>query len=93
MITIVRQATVAISNGIHARPSHAIVSIAVDFNAKVRLHFESRSADAKSILSVMTLGAPHGAVIEIHATGDDAEAAAAAIVELLERDGEVNSAD
>ncbi|MBC8369812.1 MAG: HPr family phosphocarrier protein [Planctomycetes bacterium] len=91
MTTIVRQATVAIPNGIHARPSHAIVSLAVDFEATVYLHFDSRSADAKSILSVMTLGAPYGAQVELHGEGVDAAAAIEAIVSLIENSNEVGS--
>jgi phosphocarrier protein len=84
MTTIVRQATVAIADGIHARPSHAIVDLAVDFDASVRLHFDGRSADSKSILSVMTLGAPFGAVVELHGEGADAELAVNAIADLIE---------
>jgi phosphotransferase system HPr (HPr) family protein len=84
MSSIVRQATVAIANGIHARPSHAIVSLAVSYDADLRLVFDGRQADAKSILAVMTLGAPFGASVEIHAQGADAEVASKAVVEFLE---------
>jgi len=84
MTTVVRQATVAIADGIHARPSHAIVSLAVDFDASVRLHFDGRAADSKSILSVMTLGAPFGSLIELRGEGVDAEQAVDAIANLIE---------
>ena len=84
MTTVVRQATVAIADGIHARPSHAIVSLAVDFDANVRLHFDGRVADTKSILSVMTLGAPFGSMIELRGEGVDAEQAVDAIANLIE---------
>lgn len=81
--TIVLKATVANAHGIHARPSHAIVSAAVDFNAAIELHCDGRVADARSILSVMTLGAGLGAEVEVHATGPQAEEAASRMVELL----------
>ena len=81
--TIVRKAKVVNVNGIHARPSHAIVSAAVDFEASIELHFDGRVADARSILSVMTLGATKGAEIEVHASGPQAEAAAERMVEIL----------
>ena len=84
MTTIVRQATVAIADGIHARPSHTIVSLAVDFDASVRLHFDGRNADSKSILSVMTLGAPFGSMIELRGEGVDAEQAVDAMANLIE---------
>ncbi len=74
----------AISNGIHARPSHALVSLAVGYDSEIQLRFDGRSADAKSILAVMTLGAPCGAHVEIAATGADATQAANAVVALLE---------
>jgi len=84
MTTVVRQATVAIADGIHARPSHAIVSLAVDFEASVHLHFDGRVADTKSILSVMTLGAPFGSMIELRGEGVDAEQAVDAMANLIE---------
>ena len=90
--TIVRKAKVVNAHGIHARPSHAIVSAAVDFDATIELHHAGRVADARSILSVMTLGATQGAEIEVHASGPQAEAAADRIVEiLLAADGEAQA--
>lgn len=81
--TVVRKAKVVNADGIHARPSHAIVSAAVDFEATIELHCDGRVADARSILSVMTLGAVKGAEVEVHAKGPQAEAAAARMVEIL----------
>lgn len=90
--TIVLKAKVVNAHGIHARPSHAIVSAAVDFDATIELHLAGRVADARSILSVMTLGATQGAEIEVHATGPQAEAAANRMVEiLLSADGEAHA--
>ena len=87
--TVVRVAVVANAAGLHARPSHAVVSAARDFRAEIFLHCGGRSADARSILSVMTLGAAQGAEVEIRATGDDAEAAVQALAALLADDGPV----
>ncbi len=81
--TIVRKAKVVNTHGIHARPSHAIVSAGIDFEATIELHCDGRVADARSILSVMTLGAAHGAEIEVHASGPQAEQAAVKMVEIL----------
>ncbi len=77
------RAVVANASGVHARPSHAIVSAAQDFDAEIELHCRGRRAAARSILAVMTLGAECGAEIEVRATGPDAAAAAQKIVELL----------
>jgi phosphocarrier protein len=76
-------AVVANPHGIHARPSHAIVVAAQGFAAQIFLEFEGRRADARSILSVMTLGAPCGARITVRADGPDAAGAVEAILALL----------
>lgn len=77
-------ATVANPHGIHARPSHALVTAAAGFDARVELEWQGRCADARSILSVMTLGAPGGARITVRAQGPQAVAAVAALVAILE---------
>ncbi len=76
-------AVVASSHGVHARPSHALVTTAAAFDAKVELEFSGRRADARSILSVMTLGAPAGATVIVRAVGPQAAQAVAALLEIL----------
>lgn len=77
------RAVVANPSGVHARPSHAIVSAAQNFESEIELNCRGRRAPARSILAVMTLGAECGAEIEVRATGPDAAAAAEKMVELL----------
>jgi len=81
--SVVREVEVVNPLGIHARPSHAIVSTASRFAAAVQLRGADRVADARSILSVMTLGAVQGTRLRIEAQGADAEAAADALAELF----------
>jgi phosphocarrier protein HPr len=69
--------------GIHARPSHALVTAAAGFASRIQLEYQGRRADARSILSVMTLGAPMGATVNVRAEGPDADAAVAAMLEIL----------
>ncbi|MFQ5748159.1 MAG: HPr family phosphocarrier protein [Planctomycetota bacterium] len=83
---IVREVVVSHSQGIHARPSHAIVATASRFRSRVALTVGDRRADAKSILSVMTLGAIQGSRLKIETQGPDAREAAEALVELVEKD-------
>lgn len=83
MATAVREVTVVNEQGVHARPSHAIVECASRFDAVIRLIHEDRRADARSILSVMTLGAARGARIRIEAAGSQAEEAASALAALF----------
>ncbi len=70
--------------GLHARPSHALVKLAGEFDAKIRLCLDGRTSDAGSILSVMTLGAAAGSKIRIETEGTDAKTALVAMVELFQ---------
>ena len=68
--------TVRIVNprGLHARPCHALVSTALEFESTLRVSCSGREADGKSILSLMTLNAPVGSELELVAEGNDAQA-------------------
>lgn len=77
-------AVVANPHGVHARPSHALVTAATAFAARIELEWDGRRADARSILSVMTLGAPAGARVTVRAQGPDAARAVAALLAILE---------
>ena len=59
--------------GVHARPCHAIVSIAMQFDGELRVRCGERDVNAKSILELMTLNACHGSVLEFRATGNGAD--------------------
>jgi len=62
--------------GLHARPAALFVQQAAAFSSTIRLSCGERTADGKSILGVLQLGASAGSTVEIRAEGDDAEAAA-----------------
>ena len=68
--------TVRIVNpkGMHARPCHAFVSTALEFEARLRVALGDREVEGKSILSLMTLEAPAGTELLLVAEGPDAEA-------------------
>lgn len=82
-LTAVGSTKVANPHGIHARPSHSIVTAAQGFSARIELEYEGRRADARSILAIMTLGAPCGATVTVRTQGPDAESALAAILHLV----------
>lgn len=76
--------------GLHARPASVFVQAAGKFESEITVTCEDRSANAKSILTVLTLGAHKGAEITIAAEGADAQEAVDALVELVENNfGEV----
>jgi phosphotransferase system HPr (HPr) family protein len=73
-------------SGLHARPAALFVRTAGQFGSKVTVANPAAGkgpVDAKSILSVLTLGVSSGTEIEVSAEGDDAEAAIAAISEAV----------
>lgn len=77
--------TVEIVNrlGLHARASAKLVTLASKFSADVRLKKDGREVSAKSIMGVMMLAAANGSQVTLVAEGEDAEAAIAALAELV----------
>ena len=69
--------------GLHARPAALFVQKAGTFSSKIRLTCGDRSADGKSILGVLQLGASAGSHVTIHAEGDDAHAAVEALTTFI----------
>lgn len=74
--------------GMHARPAVKLTKLAKRFQAQISIR-ASEAADwinAKSVAKVMALRAPRNSIIEIKALGDDAQAAVAALVDLVAAD-------
>ena len=65
--------------GLHARPAAEFVKTAAKYDASVHVN----GVDAKSLLAIMALALPKGATVSIDATGQDAQAAVDALVELV----------
>ncbi len=76
---------VAIENrmGLHARPAAQFVSTANRFASDIQVRKEDKSANAKSINQVATLGARFGDEIAITASGPDAQEALAELQALV----------
>ncbi|HUF05090.1 MAG TPA: HPr family phosphocarrier protein [Aridibacter sp.] len=72
--------------GLHARAAALVVKRAADFESSVMLIREDKSvyADAKSILSVLSLAASNGLELAIEVEGPDEESAFAAMSKLFE---------
>jgi phosphocarrier protein len=69
--------------GIHARPAHALATLASRFQANIEIVRDGTVADGKSILAIMTLAAECGAELVLRACGPDAEQAVAAMEQLI----------
>lgn len=61
--------------GLHVRPAAQIVAMTSEFDSDIRLNYEDRSVDGKSILGLLVLAAPHGARLHVQLNGPDEEAA------------------
>jgi len=81
--TVTKHVRVTFEHGIHARPAAWIADCARGFKAEVVLESRQRSADARSAVSLMTLGVHAGDEVTIRASGEDADAAAAALEALI----------
>jgi len=71
--------------GLHARAAAQLVRLASGFQSKIKLVRTDNSviADAKSILSVLTLAASKGVELEIEIEGEDEPAAFEAVQEIF----------
>ncbi len=78
-MVVQRSATIVNRHGLHARPCTRLVEIANRFRSQVTIRCGPISANAKSVLSLLGLSAPHQAVLEFEVVGDDEEEAAAAL--------------
>ena len=70
-------------SGFHARPAGLFVKTASRFRSVIKVVNGKQSADGKSILALMLLGATPGAEITIEAQGEDEAEALNALAELI----------
>lgn len=76
--------------GMHARPAVKLTKLAKKFQAQIAIRVSDAGAidwiNAKSVAKVMAMRAARDSIIEIRAIGVDAEAAVAALVNLVATD-------
>ncbi|AUM01312.1 MAG TPA: HPr family phosphocarrier protein [Pseudothauera hydrothermalis] len=77
------QAPIINKLGLHARASAKLTQTASGFESEVWLERNGRRVNAKSIMGVMMLAAARGSTVTVETAGPDADAALAAIVELI----------
>jgi phosphotransferase system HPr (HPr) family protein len=77
-------------NGLHARPATNFVGLAQQFNSEVVLIKGERQANAKSILSLMTLNIQANDIVTIQAAGVDEDDAVEALLALAGRNFDVS---
>ena len=70
--------------GLHARPAGAISKVAKEFKSNITVGLLEKTADAKRLLSLMSLGAVHGSELVFKIEGEDENEAYIKIKEVLE---------
>lgn len=84
MPELTEEMTVINKLGIHARPAAALVQRILPFESDVFISFNGSRINAKSIMGLLTLAATQGSKLTINCSGSDAEAAMAAVRELIQ---------
>ncbi|MGI9037204.1 MAG: HPr family phosphocarrier protein [Pyrinomonadaceae bacterium] len=71
--------------GLHARAAAQLVRLAGKFKSRIKLTRLDNAvmADAKSILSVLTLAAARGTQLKLNVEGEDEREASSAIAEII----------
>lgn len=73
-------------HGLHARPAGALARLVRDVESSVKVRAMGKEADAKRLLSLMSLGATTGAELYFVIDGADEETAYEKIKEFCERE-------
>ncbi len=70
-----KQLEITINNetGLHARPAKTLVNLTKQFKSEIFIWHGEKKANAKSLISVLTLGASRGSQLRIQVNGEDEE--------------------
>ncbi|NWG05223.1 MAG: phosphoenolpyruvate--protein phosphotransferase [Chloroflexi bacterium] len=76
-----KQLEITINNetGLHARPAKTLVNLVKQFKSNITIWHGEKKANAKSLISVLTLGASKGSQLKIEVNGEDEDIALAEI--------------
>ena len=80
---VVREILITNKRGLHARASAKFVQLVERFDAEVSVTRNNETVGGTSIMGLMMLSAGPGTTITVSATGAEAEAAVAAIADLI----------
>lgn len=81
-----KEVVVRCESGLHNKQATYFVQKANEFDSSIWLESDNRKMNAKSLLGIMSLGVITGSVVNLIASGPDAEAAVNALEALLQRD-------
>jgi phosphocarrier protein len=83
-VAVEREVTIPNKEGLHFRPIMKFVDTAQRFKAGVVVHCDDRCADGRSPMEMLMLVATQGCRVRLVVDGDDADALATALVDLVE---------
>jgi phosphocarrier protein len=69
--------------GLHARPAAAFVQAAMKFKSNITIEKDSKKANAKSMLALLSIGASKGSTVTLTAEGEDENEAVKALTDLI----------
>ena len=82
--TMQAQLTLMNTQGLHARAAAAFVRALSGLRAQVAVSWQNRTVNGRSMLDLMTLGAPYGSVLDVQVSGDDAEEALTVLTKVVD---------
>lgn len=85
-LAVTRTVVVGSRVGLHARPAALVAQAAAEQPTVVSIAKDGKPVDARSMLSVIALGARHGDEVTLSAEGEHAEQALAALADLIAQD-------
>ncbi len=62
---------ITVENGLHARPAGSLANFAKHFKSDIKIKTDKKEADAKRLLSIMSLGATKGTNLNFIINGED----------------------
>lgn len=82
--------TLIVSNkkGLHARPAALLVQLVSKYQSQVTINYDGQQVNGKSIMGILTLGAPCGAKLTFIVHGPDAKEVFEAISVFLSKQEE-----
>lgn len=71
--------------GIHARPAGLLVKEAKNYNSKITISMNGKSAEATKLMAIMSLGVKCGNEVEVTVNGNDEDVAVEGIKTFFEK--------
>jgi len=79
-----QEITITSPNGLHTRPAAQFVKEAKGFMSDITVTSNGKSASAKSLFKLQTLGLTQGSIVTIVAEGEDEQQAVECLIKLME---------